>query len=133
MWKKFMMHRILLAVLIVGVTVVAVRTADSAETIARAVATELSARDFDKVTERFNGQMAAALSKERLAATWDQVTERIGAFKGVTAARNDTVQGDQRIVLTCEFEKTTAYLTVVIDTDSKIAGMTITPTPPAAP
>jgi len=51
----------------------------------------------------------------------------------VTAARNDTIQGYQRVVLTCEFEKTTAYLTVVIDTDSKIAGMTITPTPPAAP
>ena len=80
-WKKFMLHRMLLAVLIVGVTVVAVRTADSAETIARAVATELSARDFDKVTERFNAQMAAALPKERLAATWDQVTERIGASK----------------------------------------------------
>jgi len=62
-WKKFMLRRMLLAVLIVGVTVVAVRTADSAETIARAVATELSARDFDRVTERFNGQMAAALSK----------------------------------------------------------------------
>src|SRR5262245_2673979 len=126
------MRRTLLAVLIVGLTVAAVRAADSAETIARAVAAELSSRSFDKVAERFNAQMAAALSKERLEATWDQVTAQIGAFKSVTAARNDTVQGYQRAVLTCEFEKTTADLTVVIDTDSKIAGMTITPTPPPA-
>src|SRR5262249_21785002 len=126
------MRRRLLCVLILGLTVVAVRTADSAEAIARAVATELSSRTFDKVAERFNAQMAAALSTERLASTWDQVTERIGAFKRVTDTQTDTVQAYQRVVLTCEFERATAYLTVVIDNDSKIAGMTITPAPPPA-
>jgi hypothetical protein len=126
------MRRTLLSVLILGLTVVAARAADSAEVLARAVATELSSRSFDKVAERFNAQVAAALSKERLASTWDQVTERLGAFKRVTDARTDTVQGYQRVVLTCEFEGATAYLTVVVDDDSKIAGMTITPTPPPA-
>ena len=126
------MRRTLLCVLILGLTVVAVRTADSAEAIARAVATELSSRSFDKVAERFNAQMAAALSKERLESTWDLVTKQIGAFKRVTAARNDTVQDYQRVVLTREFEGATAYLTVVIDDDSKIAGMTITPAPSPA-
>ena len=95
------MRRTLLSVLILGLTVVAARAADSAEVLARAVATELSSRSFDKVAERFNAQVAAALSKERLASTWDQVTERLGAFKRVTDARTDTVKGYQRVVLTC--------------------------------
>jgi uncharacterized protein len=106
--------------------------ADDPDTMTRAVVNDLAARQFDNVAERFNARMAAALSKEQLATTWDQLVGQVGAFKAITSTRVATVGALQRVEATCAFEKTPLLVTIVLDDQGKIAGLNIAPAPSAA-
>jgi len=118
------------AAAIVACLATSVRAQDSAEAAARAVASDLGARQFEKVAARFNETMTKALSVERLAATWDQIAGQIGEFKSAGSARAADVQGQHLVVLTCTFDSATAYITVGFDKDSKVSTLLVTAASP---
>ena len=97
------------------------------EALAKDVAQEMVARQYDKVEARFDARMASAVPLEKLQSGWETTLGQVGPFKAVTSATSAEQQGYHVVVLTCAFEKSPLNLRLVFDKDSKIAGFTITP------
>jgi hypothetical protein len=95
--------------------------------LAKDVAQELAARQYDKVEARFDATMASALSLEKLQSFWDGVLSQQGAFKAVTSTAMVEHQGYHVVTLTCSFEKGPLNLRLAFDKDSKIAGLFLLP------
>lgn len=95
------------------------------EALGRTVVEELRARSFDKIVERFDQKMLAALPKEKLAATWNSVISKAGAFKSVTAVRIQDLpqQGVHLVELTSAFEKMNVFIRVAFNDEGNIAGL----------
>jgi hypothetical protein len=104
------------------------------DALSRAVVDELAARSFDKVVERFDQKMAAAMSARRLAATWDTVLGRAGGFKRVVSVQVKPVaqQSDHVVDLTSTFERGNLMVRVAFNDEGKIIGLFFAPAPPAA-
>lgn len=96
--------------------------------IGRTVTLELSARQFDQVVARFDPTMAAVLSAAKLASTWDGLVGQVGAFRGVTATRQQEAQGYQIVFVTCQFDKTSLDVKIAFDAAQRIAGLFFVPT-----
>ena len=111
---------------------VVVQAAPDFEALGRAVVADLAAGTFDKVVDRFDPKMAAALPKEKLSATWNRLVGQVGAFKSVTGTRLQELPAQRLHVmeLTSAFEKTNLPIRVVFTDEEKIAGLTIVPVPP---
>lgn len=118
-----------LTLLLVLACLALVGAQETPELLARAVARDLAAGAFDKVTARFNPQMTAALPATTLASGWQRVVAQNGPFKSVSAAHTDVMNTLQHVALTLAFERADALLTVVLDGNARIAGLTITPVP----
>ena len=101
------------------------------EALAKDVAQELAARQYDKVEARFDSRMASAMPLEKLQSFWDTMLGQVGPFKAITSATSAEQQGYHMVVLNCTFEKGPLNLRLAFDKDSKIAGFSIVP--PAAP
>jgi hypothetical protein len=102
-------------------------SAQDFEALARDVARELVARQYDKVEARFDARMASAMPLERLQSFWDATQGQVGPLKAVTGAASSEQQGYHVVVLTCAFEKGALNLRLVFDKDSKIAGFFLVP------
>src|ERR1700688_127792 len=102
--------------------------------LGNAVTLELSARQFDKAVARFDPTMAAVLSAANLAATWDGLLGQVGAFRGVTATRQQEAQGYHVVFVTCRFDKASLDIKIAFDARQRVAGLFFVPTqPPAQP
>ena len=101
------------------------------EALAKDVAQELAARQYDKVEARFDSRMASAMPLEKLQSFWDTTVGQTGSFKAVTSTALAERQGYHVVTLTCAFEKSPLNLRLAFDKDSKIAGFFLAPvTPP---
>jgi dienelactone hydrolase len=96
--------------------------------LGKAVTLEISTRQFDKTVARFDETMTAALSAATLAATWDGLLGQVGAFRGVTATRQQEAQGYHLVFVTCRFDKATLDVKIAFDTRQRIAGLFFVPT-----
>jgi dienelactone hydrolase len=109
--------------------------AEDPEALGRTVTQDLAARAFEKVTARFDGTMTKALPAARLAAVWDSVLAQAGAWKAIKSARVETKDVYRMVFVTCAFEKSDLIVKVVLDRDSRIAGLFVVPavtwSPPA--
>jgi hypothetical protein len=99
------------------------------EALAKNVAQELAARQYDKVEARFDARMASALPLEKLQSFWDATLGQTGPFKAVTSTAMAERQGYHVVTLTCAFEKSPLNLRLIFDKDSKIAGFNLAPVP----
>jgi hypothetical protein len=105
---------------------------DPSETIARSIVADLAARKLDAVVARFDSTVAAALPKDKLAATWDGLVAHVGAFQRIESA---TVQPSgpsaklTTVVLTCAFDKARFDIQVTLDGKQHIAGLFFRPAP----
>jgi hypothetical protein len=97
------------------------------ETLAKDVAQELAARQYDKVEARFDSTVASGMPLEKLQSFWDGVLSQQGAFKAVTSTAMVEQQGYHVVTLTCAFEKGPLNLRLAFDKDSKIAGLFLLP------
>jgi hypothetical protein len=97
------------------------------EALAKDVAQELAARQYDKVEARFDSRMASAMPLEKLQSFWDATLGQVGPFKAVTSTALAERQGYHVVTLTCAFEKSPLNLRLVFDKDSKIAGFFLAP------
>ena len=97
------------------------------EALAKDVAQELAARQYDKVEARFDSTMASAMPLEKLQPFWDATLDKVGPFKAVTGAASTEQQGYHVVTLTCAFEKSPLNLKLAFDKDGKIAGFYLVP------
>jgi len=97
------------------------------EALAKDVAQELAARQYDKVEARFDARVASALPLESLKSFWENMLSQQGDFKTVTSLASAQQQGYHVITLTCKFEKASLNLVLAFDKDSKIAGLHLLP------
>jgi uncharacterized protein len=96
--------------------------------LGKAVALEISTRQFDKTVARFDETMAAVLPAATLAATWDGLLGQVGAFRGVTATRQQEAKGYHLVFVTCRFDKATLDVKIAFDARQRIAGLFFVPT-----
>jgi dienelactone hydrolase len=98
--------------------------------VAEAMLDAVSKGDYDAASKAFDETMRKALPPEKLQTTWKSVIGKLGAFQRQTADRAEKGAKFDFVYLTCQFEKETLDIRVVLDKEKRIAGFSLVPTPP---
>ena len=83
----------------------------------------LEKRDFSRAVRCFDSTMKSAMPKEKLIATWDTVLAKAGPFKKQVAANKLKHQQFEVVFVTCEFERATLNVQVVLNSEKKVSGL----------
>jgi hypothetical protein len=97
------------------------------EALAKDVAQELAAQQYDKVEARFDARTASVMPLDKLQSFWVATLGQVGPLKAVTSTAMTELQGYHVVTLTCAFEKSPLNLRLAFDKDSKIAGFFLVP------
>lgn len=89
----------------------------------------LAAQQFATVTEDFNETVKAALPAEKLEEVWKATIEQMGPFKKQLGSRTEKEADIDVESVTCQFENGIIDVKIAYDTDKKVAGLSIVPTP----
>ena len=81
--------------------------------------------DFAAVTDQFDGNMAAAVSEDALAAGWESVLAQLGGVTGVSAVQADA--GSRSVAVQIAHERGSSVLMLAYDAEGSIASMYIAP------
>ena len=119
---------ILVAMTCVAVLLAASCAKPSATQLAEGMVDSMAKGDFASATKDFDATMKAAMSAERLGQTWSQLTAQAGAFKSRTGSREAQEAGFQCVYVTCQFEKASLDIKVVIGGSGQVSGLWIVPT-----
>jgi uncharacterized protein len=103
------------------------KTPAEADALARTAVAELVANQFDKVGAQFDAKMQEAVPQPQLVAGWNSLTTQVGAFKQITAVHVEPAGSNQRVLVTCAFEKKTLDALLVFSPAGQIAGMFFRP------
>jgi len=93
----------------------------------------LSSQQFSKAVAQFDAAMKAALSEDRLKATWTGLVAQAGPFKqriGVRTEQRGTVYA---VLVTCQFERARQDVQVAFNPAGEVIGLSIRPSPEVAP
>ena len=101
--------------------------------IARAVARELKAEDFDGLESRFDEAMKAALPDAAMRVFWTDTKQRAGALQDCGEPRMQSAGEFTLAFSDCTFEKQRAELRLTIRPDGRLAGMFLSPQSAARP
>lgn len=103
------------------------------QSLGRAAIEELAATSFEKFIERLDPKVGAALTREKLAALWGNITSQAGAFKSITSVATSDAQGSHIATVATAFENQTLAFRVVFNDEGRIVGFFLAPAdPPAA-
>ena len=100
----------------------------SAIELAEGLVDSMAKGDFASATKDFDATMKAAMSAERLGQIWSQLTAQFGPFKSRTGSREAQEAGFQCVYVTCQFEKLSLDMKVVISGSGQVSGLWIVPT-----
>lgn len=100
---------------------------------AKAIVSDLAARNFDKIEAQFDSTMSSVLPADKLTASWDQLISQVGKFKEITATRQQEVQGYHVVFVTCEFEKHPLDVKLAMNAQGQVAGLFFVPARIALP
>jgi uncharacterized protein len=99
---------------------------------AKAFVNFLVKNDFSAAEGYFDNNVKAALTEEKLKATWTTLITQAGAFKRQIGTRTEKISGYDAVFVTCEFEKGSIDIKVVFDQAKRVAGLFFTPAVTAA-
>jgi uncharacterized protein len=99
---------------------------------AKAFVDLLVKQDFSGAEGYFDNAVKAALTEDKLKATWTTLITQAGAFKRQVGARIEKISGYDAVFVTCEFEKGSIDIKVVFDQAKRVAGLFFTPAVSAA-
>ena len=106
--------------------------APSVDTIAEKVAKEfvilLTQGKFQDATAVFDKDMKAALPPEKLATLWKDQQTALGNYQKIIGTRVENYQQFRIVYVTCQFQKQSVDVKVVVDNANKIAGLFFVPT-----
>lgn len=97
------------------------------ETAARELLANFTAKKFTAMGARFDATMQSQLPPARLAGLYQDVAGVFGAFRGVSAVKQETAQQFRVIDMTASYERQAATVRVVFDKEGKVAGLYISP------
>lgn len=100
-----------------------------AQTAAQEFIALLRQEKFDDAVKRFDATMTKALPVESLRAIWQSIIQRNGALKRVLQSKTVPLGEYDAINTPCEFENATLVVRVVLDKESKVAGLFFLPEP----
>jgi len=95
--------------------------------IALAVKDELVAKDWPRVTARFDATMKDALPADKLAAVWASVIAQAGPFLRVEKTALTEARGYHVVALTCAFERAALTVKVSLDRAGAVSGIFFLP------
>lgn len=96
---------------------------DSAIARAKAFVGLLSKEEHAECIEFFDSTMKAVMPLEKLKGAWDTVLVRVGPFKKQLRAWSQKYRVYDIVFVTCEFEKDSADVRVVLDERKQVAGL----------
>ncbi|MCE5323347.1 DUF3887 domain-containing protein [bacterium] len=102
---------------------------DKQSVSAKEFVSQLAKGDFTAATGNFDPQMKAAASPDRLKEIWDSLVAQYGPFKNQVRMRKDKLGAYDVVYVTCQFERYKTDLKVVFDSEGRISGLWIVPTP----
>ncbi len=88
----------------------------------------LAKGDFAAAVGRFDSKMKAALPEPELRKTWQTVQAQAGPFQKQLRARVETLGGFEVVIVTCQFERATLDVKVVLDARRQLSGLWFAPT-----
>ena len=91
----------------------------------------LAAGEYAKVTARFDAPMKAAITEDRLKATWTGLVGQFGPLKSHSSARVQPNGTRQVATVSCAFERATLEAVLVFNPTGEIGGFSMRP--PATP
>jgi hypothetical protein len=94
---------------------------------AKAFVDLLANKDFSSAEEYFDNTMKAALPEEKLKGTWTTIITQAVAFKRQVGTRTEEISGYKVVFVTCEFEKASIDIKVVLNQAKQVAGLFFVP------
>ena len=91
----------------------------------------LAQGDFQAASRDFGDRMKSALPPDKLAATWQSLTEQVGALQGVESIELQSKDGNLLAVATAKFEKADLLIRVGFDPEGQVIGLFFAPKPAA--
>lgn len=85
--------------------------------------------EFDKAFAQLDPPMESALPGDALEQTWQSLIARTGTFKDVTSARHELAGMFHIVIVTCEFERTTQDVKIVLNNAMEVSGLWFLPPP----
>lgn len=104
---------------------------DAMETIAKHFVDLLANQDFSAATKTFDPTMRNALPPNKLRQTWTALLKQAGGFKEQIATRKQRIQQYDVVFVTCQFERATLDVKVVLDPSRRVAGLFFVPSQPS--
>lgn len=101
--------------------------ADEIETVAREFVNLLAKEDFSSATKAFDTTMGKVMPSSKLQQTWAALVKQAGQYKKQLATRKQKFQQYDIVFVTCEFDRATLDVKVVLDSDGKVAGLFFLP------
>ena len=98
---------------------------ESMEASAKAITELLRQGEFKEITSKFNSEMKAAMSADRLEASWAHIMIHLGPFKNIRVAKKDPEF--DRVDVRCAFENGPMIIRIAFDPAGKIAGLWMLP------
>lgn len=105
--------------------------ADAAEIFAKEFVSMLAKGEFLSATKTFDATMEKALSSDQLQQLWTTLISQVGQYQRQIATRKQIIPLYEIVLVTCEFERATLDVKVVLDTAGKVAGLFFLPAQPS--
>jgi len=100
-----------------------------AQNLARTLIELLNQGNFDQALTNFSPQLQRILTAAQLQQAWSAIAEQLGEFEQVKAITQQTINGVEVIILTCQFATDSLRVQVAVDGNSQIAGLQFLPDP----
>lgn len=97
------------------------------ETVSREFINLLVKKEFSSATWVFNDSMGKVLSPGQLKKNWTMLTSQVGNFKKQGLFRKLKNKQYDIVFITCEFEKATIDIKVILDSGMNVAGLFFLP------
>src|ERR1700722_9530455 len=101
--------------------------ASDPEAMARTFVAKLAASQFAAAEESFSGGLRQGLPPEKLAALWQDLSARHGAFQRIDRATPEELPGGSAELVTCRFANSLVTLEVYVTAGGRIDGLFTTP------
>lgn len=114
-----------MAILLVAITLIAASDDTAAKRLemARTLAAQVAAGEFEKAVEPFDETMKRALPAEKLKEVWDSLIKQHGQLKQAAKTRTERIGRYEVVYVTCEFQRGTLDTKVVFTSGNRITGL----------
>lgn len=95
--------------------------------LAKSLIAQLSTGEFEKVVESFDVTMKRVSPANTLQEAWSRMIKQYGSWKRTLQTRTEKLQQYDVVYVTCEFEKSTLDIKIVLSEKSEVAGLFFVP------